>query len=154
MYIWRNWALLVSHLHLQRPQLYHRQPRSRQANVAPLTLGPKPCQFRVCQGLALPKTAAIPGCDPREHLSSVRYEFCSWLYADEEGLVSLCSQWVLLRRPTPFPDSLFPFNRNITVTLGAHDMKQEESTWQKLEVKKQFVHPKYNFSPISMTSCY
>ncbi|KAM5340267.1 uncharacterized protein AAES06_024972 [Glossophaga mutica] len=35
--------------------------------------------------------------------------------------------------------------RNITVTLGAHDMKQEESTWQKLEVKKQFVHPKYSF---------
>ncbi|XP_045697192.1 mast cell protease 4-like [Phyllostomus hastatus] len=34
--------------------------------------------------------------------------------------------------------------RNITVTLGAHDMKQEESTWQKLEVKKQFVHPEYN----------
>ncbi|XP_070262958.1 mast cell protease 4-like [Myotis yumanensis] len=36
--------------------------------------------------------------------------------------------------------------RKITVILGAHDIKQEESTWQKLEVKEQFVHPKYNSS--------
>ncbi|XP_008156773.2 chymase isoform X1 [Eptesicus fuscus] len=35
--------------------------------------------------------------------------------------------------------------RKITVILGAHDIKQEESTWQKLEVKEQFVHPKYNY---------
>nr|XP_012611486.1 mast cell protease 4-like [Microcebus murinus] len=34
--------------------------------------------------------------------------------------------------------------RNITVTLGAHDMKQKESTWQKIEVVKQFAHPNYN----------
>lgn len=44
-----------------------------------------------------------------------------------------------------FPDSLFPLNRKITVILGAHDIKQEESTWQELEVKEQFVHPKYNY---------
>ncbi|XP_014323118.1 mast cell protease 4-like isoform X2 [Myotis lucifugus] len=36
--------------------------------------------------------------------------------------------------------------RIITVILGAHDIKQEESTWQKLEVKEQFVHPKYDYS--------
>ncbi|KAK1338743.1 hypothetical protein QTO34_019401 [Cnephaeus nilssonii] len=35
--------------------------------------------------------------------------------------------------------------RKITVILGAHDIKQEESTWQELEVKEQFVHPKYNY---------
>ncbi|XP_039110601.1 mast cell protease 4-like [Hyaena hyaena] len=35
--------------------------------------------------------------------------------------------------------------RKITVTLGAHDIKQEESTWQKLEVSEQIVHPNYNF---------
>nr|XP_055165032.1 chymase [Nyctereutes procyonoides] len=34
--------------------------------------------------------------------------------------------------------------RKITVTLGAHDMKQEESTWQKLEVSEQIIHPNYN----------
>ncbi|VFV18422.1 mast cell protease 4-like [Lynx pardinus] len=35
--------------------------------------------------------------------------------------------------------------RKITVTLGSHDIKQEESTWQKLEVSEQIVHPNYNF---------
>ncbi|KAK2104043.1 Mast cell protease 4 [Saguinus oedipus] len=35
--------------------------------------------------------------------------------------------------------------RTITVTLGAHDMKRQESTWQKIEVKKQFPHPNYDF---------
>ncbi|XP_029806040.1 mast cell protease 4-like isoform X2 [Suricata suricatta] len=34
--------------------------------------------------------------------------------------------------------------RKITVILGAHDIKQEESTWQKLEVSEQIVHPSYN----------
>ncbi|ELW69297.1 mast cell protease 1 [Tupaia chinensis] len=34
--------------------------------------------------------------------------------------------------------------RHITVTLGAHDMKKEEPTWQKIEVTEQFAHPKYN----------
>lgn len=58
--------------------------------------------------------------------------------------MSFCSQRALLRRPEPFPDSLFPLNRKITVTLGAHDMKQKESTWQKLEVTKQIIHPQYN----------
>ncbi|KFO32099.1 Mast cell protease 4 [Fukomys damarensis] len=32
----------------------------------------------------------------------------------------------------------------IIVILGAHDLTQEEHTWQKLEVTKQFVHPNYN----------
>ncbi|XP_058396831.1 mast cell protease 4-like [Diceros bicornis minor] len=36
------------------------------------------------------------------------------------------------------------FDLQITVTLGAHDMKQEEPTWQKLKVIEQFVHPKYD----------
>ncbi|XP_040825412.1 chymase [Ochotona curzoniae] len=34
--------------------------------------------------------------------------------------------------------------RHITVTLGAHDMKQEESTWQHIDVAEQFIHPCYN----------
>ncbi|XP_036127422.1 mast cell protease 4-like [Molossus molossus] len=36
--------------------------------------------------------------------------------------------------------------RKITVTLGVHNIKQEESTWQKIKVKEQFIHPKYNSS--------
>nr|XP_012374686.2 mast cell protease 1-like [Dasypus novemcinctus] len=35
--------------------------------------------------------------------------------------------------------------RNITVILGVHNMSQEESTWQKLLVKEQVIHPGYNF---------
>ncbi|KAM6180740.1 mast cell protease 1-like [Erethizon dorsatum] len=34
--------------------------------------------------------------------------------------------------------------REITVTLGAHDLTQKEPTWQKLKVAKQIVHPNYN----------
>ncbi|XP_002717971.2 chymase-like isoform X2 [Oryctolagus cuniculus] len=34
--------------------------------------------------------------------------------------------------------------RHITVTLGAHDVVKKESTWQKIDVVKQFVHPNYN----------
>ncbi|XP_004421220.1 PREDICTED: chymase isoform X2 [Ceratotherium simum simum] len=34
--------------------------------------------------------------------------------------------------------------RSITVTLGAHNIKEKEDTWQKLEVAKQFPHPKYD----------
>ncbi|KAM4853469.1 mast cell protease 2-like isoform 1-T1 [Thomomys bottae] len=34
--------------------------------------------------------------------------------------------------------------RSITVTLGAHNTTEEEDTWQKIEVVKQFPHPKYN----------
>uniref|UniRef100_A0A8C0RIL3 Peptidase S1 domain-containing protein n=1 Tax=Canis lupus familiaris TaxID=9615 RepID=A0A8C0RIL3_CANLF len=33
--------------------------------------------------------------------------------------------------------------RKITVTLGAHDMKQEESTWQKLEGASTTTHPHF-----------
>ncbi|XP_012611487.1 chymase isoform X2 [Microcebus murinus] len=33
--------------------------------------------------------------------------------------------------------------RSITVTLGVHNTKKKENTWQKLEVVKQFPHPKY-----------
>lgn len=32
------------------------------------------------------------------------------------------------------------------VTLGAHNIKKKEDTWQKLEVVQQFPHPKYNDS--------
>ncbi|KAF3830225.1 hypothetical protein GH733_004044 [Mirounga leonina] len=39
---------------------------------------------------------------------------------------------------------MLPAVRKITVTLGAHDIKQEESTWQKLEVSEQIIHPNYN----------
>lgn len=54
------------------------------------------------------------------------------------------------------------------VTLGAHNIRKKEDTWQKLKVIKQFPHPKYDdltlrhdimllkviisFSPVS-TSC-
>ncbi|XP_008707035.1 chymase isoform X1 [Ursus maritimus] len=34
--------------------------------------------------------------------------------------------------------------RFITVTLGAHNIRKKEDTWQKLEVIKQFPHPKYD----------
>ncbi|XP_022347716.1 mast cell protease 1-like [Enhydra lutris kenyoni] len=34
--------------------------------------------------------------------------------------------------------------RKITVILGAHNMKKEKSTWQKIEVSKQISHPKYS----------
>uniref|UniRef100_A0A8C5KHK5 Chymase 1, mast cell n=1 Tax=Jaculus jaculus TaxID=51337 RepID=A0A8C5KHK5_JACJA len=34
--------------------------------------------------------------------------------------------------------------RQITVILGAHNRTEKEDTWQKLEVEKQFPHPKYD----------
>lgn len=34
--------------------------------------------------------------------------------------------------------------RSITVLLGAHNKTSKEDTWQKLEVEKQFLHPKYD----------
>ncbi|XP_029806037.1 chymase isoform X3 [Suricata suricatta] len=34
--------------------------------------------------------------------------------------------------------------RSIMVTLGAHNIRKKEDTWQKLEVIKQFPHPKYD----------
>ncbi|XP_004609485.2 chymase [Sorex araneus] len=37
---------------------------------------------------------------------------------------------------------------SITVTLGAHNIGKEEDTQQKIEVEKQFVHPKYSHSTI------
>lgn len=40
---------------------------------------------------------------------------------------------------------LFSFNREITVTLGAHDVSKKEPTQQKIKVKKQIVHPNYSF---------
>ncbi|XP_047719620.1 chymase isoform X2 [Prionailurus viverrinus] len=36
--------------------------------------------------------------------------------------------------------------RSIMVTLGAHNIQKKEDTWQKLEVIKQFPHPKYDDS--------
>ncbi|XP_078190762.1 chymase isoform X1 [Callithrix jacchus] len=36
--------------------------------------------------------------------------------------------------------------RSITVTLGAHNITEKEDTWQRIEVVKQFRHPKYNES--------
>ncbi|XP_055473892.1 mast cell protease 1 [Psammomys obesus] len=35
--------------------------------------------------------------------------------------------------------------REITVTLGAHDVNKKESTQQKIKVEKQIAHPSYNF---------
>ncbi|KAL6076006.1 hypothetical protein STEG23_007613 [Scotinomys teguina] len=35
--------------------------------------------------------------------------------------------------------------REITVTLGAHDVSKKEPTQQKIKVKNQIVHPNYNF---------
>ncbi|XP_060247706.1 mast cell protease 2 [Meriones unguiculatus] len=34
--------------------------------------------------------------------------------------------------------------RSITVLLGAHNKTAKEDTWQKIEVEKQFPHPKYD----------
>lgn len=34
------------------------------------------------------------------------------------------------------------------VTLGAHNIQKKEDTWQKLEVIKQFPHPKYDDSAL------
>uniref|UniRef100_A0A8D1AFN0 Peptidase S1 domain-containing protein n=1 Tax=Sus scrofa TaxID=9823 RepID=A0A8D1AFN0_PIG len=34
--------------------------------------------------------------------------------------------------------------RSVTVTLGAHTIKKKEDTWPKLEVIKQFPHPKHD----------
>jgi hypothetical protein len=51
---------------------------------------------------------------------------------------------ILLIRPAFFTAS-FSVNREITVTLGAHDVSKTESTQQKIKVEKQIVHPKYNF---------
>lgn len=34
--------------------------------------------------------------------------------------------------------------RFIMVTLGVHNLKKEEDTWQRLEVIKQFPHPRYD----------
>ncbi|MBZ3881331.1 Epimerase family protein SDR39U1 [Sciurus carolinensis] len=34
--------------------------------------------------------------------------------------------------------------RSITVMLGVHNKKEKEDTWQRLEVVKQFPHPKYD----------
>uniref|UniRef100_A0A8D1UP53 Peptidase S1 domain-containing protein n=1 Tax=Sus scrofa TaxID=9823 RepID=A0A8D1UP53_PIG len=34
--------------------------------------------------------------------------------------------------------------RSVTVTLGAHTIKKKEDTWPKLEVVKQFPHPKHD----------
>ncbi|KAF3830227.1 hypothetical protein GH733_004046 [Mirounga leonina] len=39
---------------------------------------------------------------------------------------------------------LLPHHRFIMVTLGAHNIRKKEDTWQKLEVIKQFPHPKYD----------
>ncbi|KAM5338615.1 chymase-like [Glossophaga mutica] len=38
--------------------------------------------------------------------------------------------------------------RSIMVTLGAHNIMEKEDTWQKLEVIKQFPHPKYDHTLI------
>uniref|UniRef100_A0A8D0PLN6 Peptidase S1 domain-containing protein n=1 Tax=Sus scrofa TaxID=9823 RepID=A0A8D0PLN6_PIG len=35
--------------------------------------------------------------------------------------------------------------RSVTVTLGAHTIKKKEDTWPKLEVIKQFPHPKHDY---------
>lgn len=39
---------------------------------------------------------------------------------------------------------ILPHNRSITVLLGAHNISAKEDTWQKIEVEKQFPHPKYD----------
>ena len=38
----------------------------------------------------------------------------------------------------------FSSHRSVTVTLGAHNIKKKEDTWQRLEVIKQFPYPKYD----------
>uniref|UniRef100_A0A8C8Y3V9 Peptidase S1 domain-containing protein n=1 Tax=Panthera leo TaxID=9689 RepID=A0A8C8Y3V9_PANLE len=55
----------------------------------------------------------------------------------DQGYVASCGGFLVSQE--------FVMTAKITVTLGAHDIKQEESTWQKLEVSEQIVHPNYNF---------
>lgn len=57
----------------------------------------------------------------------------------QNGCVSGKTQTVTV---SPCPPS--PSQRSVTVTLGAHTIKKKEDTWPKLEVVKQFPHPKHD----------
>ncbi|KAF5925783.1 hypothetical protein HPG69_002233 [Diceros bicornis minor] len=66
-------------------------------------------------------------------------------YIERNQAIFICH--LHLQRPGLYsgqPRSRQANTAQITVTLGAHDMKQEEPTWQKLKVIEQFVHPKYD----------
>ncbi|XP_004402076.1 PREDICTED: mast cell protease 1-like, partial [Odobenus rosmarus divergens] len=60
----------------------------------------------------------------------------------DEGYVASCGRFLLSQEFVMI--AAHCKGRKITVTLGAHDIKQEESTWQKLEVSEQIIHPNYS----------
>nr|XP_025725004.1 mast cell protease 4-like [Callorhinus ursinus] len=60
----------------------------------------------------------------------------------DEGYVASCGGFLLSQEFVMIAARCK--GRKITVTLGSHDIKQEESTWQKLEVSEQIIHPNYN----------
>lgn len=144
MCIARNQPLLISHLHIQRPQHYSGQPGPSRP-TGPLVLLPAEFSQSPIAATAWPFLNWLRSRGGGALLPQVRPEFLRWpCTGEEESLLSPCSEWTISRRPAPSPASLFLLNRKITVTLGAHDMKQEESTWQKLEVSEQIIHPNYN----------